>query len=55
MSVPFAAVLADLLSYRRLVCPGCGRGGMKLQPQHTTSGGYRVLASCRRCRCIEVC
>jgi hypothetical protein len=52
--MPAAAILADLLAYRKLVCAGCGKRGMKVSTQHTESGAYRVLVSCRTCKHVEV-
>jgi hypothetical protein len=55
LAIPSEAVLTDLLAYRRMTCPGCGRRGMKATPQQSDGGAYRVLASCRTCRYFEVC
>jgi hypothetical protein len=54
-SVPGDAVWNDMRIYRRLKCAGCGKPGMRAIPQHTASGRYRVLASCRTCRHREAC
>jgi hypothetical protein len=54
-SMPSEAVLADLLAYRKMKCPGCGKKGMKATPQHTEQGRYRIIASCHNCRYTEEC
>jgi hypothetical protein len=55
LSLPSDLLLADLLAYRRLVCPDCRKRGMKARPQHNPGGRYRILACCRTCRHVEVC
>lgn len=54
-TMPDADVLADLFAYRRMHCGQCRKRGMKVVPQHTLDGRYRLVCSCRTCRHVEEC
>jgi hypothetical protein len=48
-----STVWLDLAAYRSLRCQ-CGHRGMKLAPQHTMAGSYRIVAECKHCGQTEV-